>query len=189
MPKTGGGGNHNRLSRVPSCGTLSSVSKRKPLEIVRVVRARAVDDAARALREAEARAARARESEQAAKQREVAVRDEARTRSDAELAELARGASPRDLAQLAAFHVGNEQAIGRARLEANAAERARREEAERAERERRALIEARTSLDVVEKHQRTVAKRDEDAAAARLEEVAEDAHAARFSSRTGRSRT
>jgi hypothetical protein len=164
------------------------VSKRKPLEIVRVVRARVVDDAARALRDAEATAARAREVEEQARKHEAETRDEARARTEQETNTLARGASARDFAQLAAFAVGNERAIERARAEAHAAELKTNEAKERAERSRGTLIEARSSLDIVEKHQAAVRKRDDEAAAARLDEVAEDAHAARFNSRTPRSR-
>lgn len=168
---------------------MDTVSKRKPLEVVRIVRERSVDDAARALRDAEQKAARAREVEEEARRREAETREEARARTEQETATLSRGASARDFAQLAAFAVGNERAIERAREQAAVAESKSKEAKAATERSRGTLIEAKNALQIVEKHQETARKRDDTAAAARLDEVAEDAYAARFSSRTTRSKT
>ncbi|MBI2393042.1 MAG: hypothetical protein HYV09_25890 [Deltaproteobacteria bacterium] len=80
--------------------------------------------------------------------------------------------------------VGAQQVIERADDRARAAER-RADEATRLEGARRgALGEARAALDVVEKHQANARARDEREAAARLDEAAEDAFAARFRVRT-----
>ncbi len=178
QPETNVGG----LSHLHARENLGQMSKRKPLEVVRVVRARAVDDAARTLREAEERAARAREVEEEARRREAEARAEARARTEQEVTVLSKGASARDFAQIAAFAVGNERAIERAREQSRAAEAKSKETKSAAERSRGTLIEAKTSLEVVEKHQASARKREDEAAAARLDEVAEDAFAARFKS-------
>jgi hypothetical protein len=158
--------------------TLLFVSKRKaPLDVVRVVRARVVDDAARSLRDARDSRERAKSAAADAHNREEETRSEA-ARRVAEEKKQASSAS--DLAQLAAFEVGNAIAIERAAQEARAAAK-RAEEAARLEEEKRAsLVEAEASLSIVEKHQEKHRVREERARDARIDEVAEDAFAARF---------
>jgi hypothetical protein len=160
------------------------VSKRKPpLEVVRVVRARAVDDAAASLREAEIRAARAREQAEAARAREINVAEAARAAERQEAAELAKGATARDFAQLASFAHGNERAVDRARAARTDADRTAASADQHAEGTRSVLIGARTSLEVVDRHRERVRVQEERAAMERTDEAAEDAFAARRTAR------
>lgn len=173
------------MRRSAAEATILDVSRKKaPLEVVRVVRAHTVDDRARDLAEAKRDADRARAAADDAKDCAARARDDLRAQTERETQELSGGASARDFAQLAAFEVGAQQVIERADDRARAAER-RADEATRLEGARRgALGEARAALDVVEKHQANARARDEREAAARLDEAAEDAFAARFRVRT-----
>lgn len=145
-----------------------------------MVRARTVDDRSSELAEARRQADRARAAADEGRERAARTRDELRGQAERETEELSRGASARDFAQLAAFEVGAEQSIARAEDAARAAAR-RADEAARVEDARRAALgDARAALDVVEKHQAKSRAREERDAAARLDEAAEDAFAARF---------
>lgn len=160
------------------------MSKRKPpLEVVRVVRAKAVEDASTSLREAAERARRTAEEARAAEERAAHTHAHEDAAVRAEGAELARGASARDFAQLAAFEVGAERRVAEAT--ARAADRAAkaRDAQKQEDRERAALTEARASLDVVERHQREAAEKQARQDDARVDEAAEEAFAARFGRR------
>lgn len=161
--------------------TIPRVSKRKPpLEVVRVVRSKAVDEAAASLRTAVEQANAARAAAIAAAERATRTRDGERSTRDAEADELGRGASARDFAQLAAFEVGAEQRIAEAEARARASAAVARESTSVEDRARGSLVEARTALDVVERHQRAARTRADREADARQDEAAEEAFAARF---------
>lgn len=157
------------------------VSKRRPLEAVRVIRDRGVKDAARALTDAERRAEAARAEAEAAREAEASTRARAR---DALEAERRTVATARDLAQLAAFAVGQSLAVERAQQQADAADGLARESSAKVDEAREGLVVARVALGVVEKHQERARVRDDRARDARTDEVAEDAFAARFKTRT-----
>lgn len=187
MPKPRGGRKRKRPRAFTFSAfavTLRWVSKRKPpLEVVRVVRSKAVDDASTSLREAAERARRAAEEARVAEERAAHTRAHERAAVHAEGAELSRGASARDFAQLAAFEVGAERRVADAT--ARAAERAAvaRDAHAHEDRARAELTEARASLDVVERHQRDAAQKQARQDDARVDEAAEEAFAARFGRR------
>jgi hypothetical protein len=150
-----------------------------PLEVVRKVRAHALDqaiDAHRAAEQVEAQAAR-RLEEAVAHTR--AVRNDEHAALATERRRLDEGGSPGDHAQLAAFVIGSRLRIERA----EAAERAARAELDRAAavvaERRRATVEARAALAAIEKHQASARERAQAAADASLDEAAAEAHAAR----------
>lgn len=176
-----GGANGNRLDGSARVGKAYFVSKRKPLEAVRVVRDRAVDDAARTLALAEQRAADARA-------RAGAARDEAAATRALAAEQIAReqrsATSARDLAQLAAFEAGRAIAVDQAQEQAGRVEAAARESDAAVDQSRASLAGARVALAVVEKHQDQARKRDDREREARIEEVAEDSFGARFKKRT-----
>lgn len=156
------------------------MSKRKPLEPVRVVRAHAVDAAADKVRDAERSSARARGEADEKSHRARSVQDELTARARSEAAAVG---SVRDLAQLEAFRVGADSAIARAKADADAAAKKAREEEARLAAERARLVDARAALDVVEKHQAAARTRADREAQEKLDEAAEDAFAARFGRR------
>lgn len=154
------------------------MSKRKPpLEVVRVVRAQAVDAAADSLRVA---AESAREAEALARSAEDTARQTRAHEQDVQRAEARALGSARDFAQLAAFAIGAEQRIAAADERAHTSAAKARDERALEERAREGLVEARAALDVVERHQREAGRRAEREADARTDEAAEEAFAARF---------
>ena len=158
---------------------MGSMPRKPPLEVVRGVRSRAVDEAAAVAREAAAKATGARDVAERAKEHERSVRASASARTLAEQDALAPGASPRALAQLAAFEHGLETKIAREAAKAREAERRAAEASLEEDVRRQGLVTAKGALDVVEKHQaRTRAQQDKHDQE-KLDETAEESHAAR----------
>lgn len=154
--------------------------RKLPLDVVRIVREQQVDAAATARREAAAATARAEGELIARRGAEARRRDEA-ARTDAEaLSGFAQeGVSAADLAQHAAWRGAAAQRI-EAAADASARAAGDLEEASRAEEQQReALVAARAELDAVERYRARVASQRDAEAQAKLDEAAEEAHAAR----------
>jgi hypothetical protein len=156
-----------------------AMARKPPLEVVVGVRSRAVDDAAETTRDAAAAAARARDDAERAREDERAVRDAASARTRAEQDALASSASPRDLAQLAAFAHGLATKVAHGAARTAEAERRATEAAAREAEERARLVTAKGSLEVVEKHRARTRAADDALDQQQLDEAAEEAHAAR----------
>lgn len=153
--------------------------RKPPLDVVRVVRERSVDEAAGALRKAADEKAEAKAIADRARREEQDERAAAEAKKAAESAALGASMSPRDLAQLAAFEHGASVRVERAAQRTAAAENREHASREEEDRKRDELVEARRSLDVVEKHQARwrEAKVREDQA--KIDEGAEESFAAR----------
>lgn len=155
------------------------MAKKPPLEVVRTVRQRALDDAARAMQTATRERQRAEDLAARAAHEESTARAAAESRRQSEESALAAAMSPRELAQLAAFELAErrklelaaERTAAAAALEAKATEK---ENARRGD-----VVRSRTGLDVVEKVQDKWRADQRDAEQAAIDEAAEEAHAAR----------
>lgn len=156
----------------------------KPLEVVRTVRDDAVEAARIGVRDAERLATTAREEAAQARAREQAVKAEVRARAEAESRALTTGASARDFAQLAAWEVAAQASVDRAVETRTTAERTARAADAKVDARRSELGQAKTALEIVERHQATIVARETARAAAAIDEAAEEAHAARFRNRT-----
>lgn len=155
------------------------MGRKPPLDVVRVVRARALDDAkAGALATAGAAQGARREAERAAAIEQAGRAREADAHAK-ELAERPERVSPRELAQLAAFELGAEARIDRLRASTRAASQ-QADDAGRADDEARALlVRAKGALEGVEGYQARARQAEEREEQARADEGAEEAFAAR----------
>ncbi len=155
------------------------MAKKPPLEVVRTVRQRALDEAARAMQSATRDRMTAEELAARATAEEANARAAAWARRTAEETALAPAASPRELAQLAAFNLAEERRLQLAAERTTAATslKAKAEAKENAQRTQ--VIASRTGLDVVEKVQAEWRALRDAAEQARVDEGAEEAHAGR----------
>ena len=157
-----------------------AVSKKPPLEVVRVVRARAVDDAAEKLRVAAARADAARALAEQARLAEETQRRDAADAHAREAAAVAGALSPRALADLAAFEHAAARRTEQAAAHASDAEDRALTIESAADRARALTAEARHSLEGVEAHQARWRAAHDAAEQTRSDESAEESFAARL---------
>jgi hypothetical protein len=156
------------------------MSRKLPLDAVRVVRAQQLDAAAAAREVAAAATARAEAELAVRRGAEARSRDEAaRTDAEALSAFVEEGGCAADLAQHAAWRGAAAQRIEAAAAASTRAAGALEAAARLEEQQREALLAARAELDAVDRFRARVAAQREADGQAKLDEAAEEAHAAR----------
>lgn len=155
------------------------MSRKPPLDVVRVVRERTLDGAKNDLRRAADRAAEAEAASQRARDEEDAKRADAAAQIESERRGLQASISSRDLVRLAAFEHGKQTEVARAAERSAVAQRRSAEANEERDRRRGDLVDARRALDVVEKHQARWSAAKDRSEQEKVDEAAEESFSAR----------